>query len=193
MKSRLIEASLLIQAWGYCDDDDRCDKLLEIIIDLINSFPDKNDGILLWLKTKLPNFGDNCHYDEKSLDINLVDLLEKSAIFGCKEAQYDFGCLLYEKNKKKDALFFYKKSAMQGYAPAQWVFGIDTLNGIGVDKDYEKGKFFIELSAGQGYEYALDFLIESYANGNNGFSINDKECNKWMFVKNIMDSDEMRD
>jgi hypothetical protein len=193
MKSRLIETGFLIQALGYCDDDDRREKLLNIIIDLVHSFPDNNDGTLLWLKTKLPNFGDNCYYDEESLDINLVNLLEKSAILGCKEAQYDFGCFLYEKNKKKDALFFYEKSAMQGYAPAQWVFGIDTLNGIGVDKDYEKGKFFIELSAGQGYEYALDFLIGSHGKGNSEFAIDDKEYNKWVFVKNLMNPEDVHE
>jgi TPR repeat protein len=82
---------------------------------------------------------------------------------------------------------------MQGYAPAQWVFGIDTLNGIGVDENHEKGRFFIELSAGQGYEYALDFLIESYAKGNNGFAVDEKESNKWVFVKNLMNPDETED
>ena len=191
--SKLLEISSLIQAWGYCDDDDRCDQLLKIIIELINSFPDKNNGILLWLKTKLPNFGDSICYDEESLDIHLVDLLGKSAIFGCKEAQYDFGCFLYEKCKKEDALFFYEKSAMQGYAPAQWVFGVDTLNGVGVNKNHEKGRFFIELSAGQGYEYALDFLIDSYLKGNNGFAVDDEKSNKWMFVKKLMNPDEAGD
>lgn len=180
-----MEIDFLIQAWGYCDDNDRYDKLLKIIIDLINSFSDKNNGTLLWLKTKLPNFGENIFYDQEALELHLVELLEKSAKFGCKEAQYDFGCILYEKNEKEEALLFYEKAAMQGYAPAQWVFGIDTLYGVGVEKNHEKGKLFIELSAGQGYEYALDFLIESYTKGNNGFAVDDEKANKWIFARNI--------
>ncbi|QLQ30524.1 MAG: hypothetical protein HZT40_01575 [Candidatus Thiothrix singaporensis] len=40
-------------------------------------------------------------------------------------------------------MLFYEKAAMQGYAPAQWVFGIDTLYGVGVEKIMKKESFLL--------------------------------------------------
>lgn len=106
-------------------------------------------------------------YIVKEYETKYLELISKSAKGGCKEAQYIYANRLYENQEYKKAVEFYKKSALQGYASSQWCYGIDLFNGIeGVlGRDKEKGLFFIELSAYQLYEYALDFLIESYKRG----------------------------
>ena len=183
MDCKIVEIRCLIDALAYCDNEERYETLLNIIINLINGISPENNGVLLWLKTRIPHFGENGIHGNEVLEQRLRELLKKSATLGCKEAQYEFACLLYEEGSKEEAIDLYRCSALQGYAPAQWVFGLDTLNGVGSSKNFEQGKFFIELSAAQGYEYAVEFLISSYQHGTSGFPQNYKEVEKWKSVE----------
>ncbi|ARU27414.1 tetratricopeptide repeat protein [Cellvibrio sp. PSBB006] len=170
------ELRSVIEAMSHCDDENRYELLFNMAKILISN-GDGGDAELIWLKTKLPVFGDNISLSEE-MEKLLVDMLFQSSEGGCREAQYEYGCMLYEKNNLVEAYRLYEKSANQGYPPAQWLFGYSLLK-----SDFEKGKLYIVLSAGQNYEYAIDFLIDSYENGKNGFDINEDEFKKWIFVK----------
>jgi len=144
-------------------EDETC--LREEILPLIDKDYKNNkcyDYIKAMLLKGFKNSNEEAIYDKK-----YYELLLKSSQKGCKEAQYLVANRLYENKDYKNAMELYRKSALQGYANSQWCYGIDLFNGIeGVlEKDEKEGLFFIELSAGQLYEYAIDFLIDLYKNG----------------------------
>ena len=80
----------------------------------------------------------------------------------------------------EDALKLYKESALQGFAPAQWCFGLDTLNGVGVPKDEVIGIHNIRLSAEQRYENAVEFMIRE--SSNNNYGLLSEETEKWKLI-----------
>ena len=67
-------------------------------------------------------------------------------------AQYDLAELHLSRGQYKDALGWYKKSAKQGYAPAQSRLGQMYLEGIYVKKDLEKAIFWYEKAQAQGLD-----------------------------------------
>lgn len=177
--SKIKELECIIDAMRNCSDEIRYNDLFAIAKSLLSKVSIGDQPRLLWLKTQLPNFGETDFIG--NTDNYLLHSLERSSTEGCIEAQYDYGCLLYESGRKEEAYFLYEKSALQGYAPSQWVWGSHLIN-----FDFEKGKFFIILSAGQNYEYAIDFLIYSYENNKNGFMEDKAELEKWKFIKSYL-------
>ena len=67
-------------------------------------------------------------------------------------AQYNLAELYLSKGEYKHALGWYKKSAKQGYAPAQSRLGQMYLEGIYVKKDVEKAIFWYEKALAQGLD-----------------------------------------
>lgn len=183
--SNLKEIEFLVNALQYCSDESRYSVIVKLITESIESFSLDDYGKIDWLKTKLPNFGEHYPLEDVDFDKKLKFIIQKSANLGCKEAQYDYGCILYEEKKFEEAVSFYKLSADKGYPPAQWAYGIDRLNGIGIIKNPREGFFYIELAAFQGYEYAIEFLIDSYSEEKNGVVKNNSNVAKWMFIKSF--------
>lgn len=60
------------------------------------------------------------------------------------------------------AVEWYKKSAMQGYAPAQNALGIAYELGKGVEQDYNKAMEWYQKAAVQGFQPAQENLERFY-------------------------------
>jgi hypothetical protein len=126
----------------------------------------KNDPCYFYVKALLLKGYTNAK-EEEVYEKTYYNYMLKSSNMGCKQAQYIIANRLYEKKQFHEAVGLYKKSAENGYAPSQWCFGIDTFNGIEnvVEANPTRGIEYIEYSAGQLYEYAIEFLIELYSLG----------------------------
>ena len=63
------------------------------------------------------------------------------------------------------AFQYFKQSAEQGYAPAQYKLGVAYAYGEGVKKDLEQAKIWYKKSAEQGYSIAQRSLGNMYTHG----------------------------
>jgi TPR repeat protein len=186
-ESKLKEAELLLDSASYSASEKRYKIIIKLVREILKPYIKKKHPSALWLKASMPNLGEKKILSNEQFEKKRLSLVKKAAFGGCKEAQYDYGCELYNKKAYVKALKFYKKSAKQGYAPAQWCFGLDTVYGIGVDKDQEKGLYYIRLSAEQRYEFAVDFLIRNYKEGNFGLKKDLKEIMKWDGIRKFIE------
>ncbi|MBC3808973.1 sel1 repeat family protein [Undibacterium seohonense] len=110
-----------------------------------------------------------------------MELLRLAAEGGCPEAQYSHGCKLYDEGKISEAIDFYFQSAQEDYAPAQWCYGLDVLHGNGIEKNEIVGLRYIRMAAEQRYQYAVEFMIDSYTNGKYGFK-GEEELQRWQRI-----------
>jgi TPR repeat protein len=76
-----------------------------------------------------------------------------------------------------EATKWFRKSALQGYAEAQYALGQKYAYGVGKDDKVEATKWF-RKAAEQGHNLAQYMLGQIYANGE-GVTENDKEAMKW--------------
>ena len=79
---------------------------------------------------------------------------KKKAKSDDKVAQYNLAELHLQYGQYQEALGWYKKSAKQGYAPAQSRLGQMYLEAIHVKKDLEKAVFWYKQAAEQGLDVA---------------------------------------
>ncbi len=170
IEHELQEAEFLIKASERTSKPKISSILIKRIIKLLKPFLKKRHPRALWLKAQLPNLGETRRLGEKQFDQLWLKLIQESAENGCAEAQYQYGCHLYDLNKLKEAVEFYRLSAIQDYAPSQWCYGLDTLSGTGTDKNEAIGMQYISLAAEQCYPYALDFMLRAHQGQRYGFS-----------------------
>lgn len=183
IESELRRAELILEALGWCSDEGQYDSLLAMAKEILRPYWAKSHSRALWLKSGMPNLGeDSPPLDENDFDKKYVDLVRFAAEGGCPEAQYRHGCNLYDSGKISEAVKFYSKSAQEDYAPAQWCYGLDVLHGNGVDKDEKVGLSYIRMAAEQRYEYAVEFMVETYKNGKYGFINEKSELQKWQHI-----------
>jgi len=105
------------------------------------------------------------------------ELLEK-AKNGDPEAQYEVGDEYAEEKNYKKAFEWYKKAAEQGYARAQYNFGVMYEQGPGTLKDYKKAVKWYKKAAEQGYAQAQYNLGVMYSQGQ-GTLKDYKKALKW--------------
>ena len=174
----LIEASYNISCdvEGY---DEKYAQLLDMALEFLKPHIDAGVPKALFLQTKLPNLGLKEKLSNEEYESKYFNLMEKAAIGGCPEAQYHYGCFLYDHKMYDEAVDLYKKSAEQGYAPSQWCYGSDVFHGVGTDKNEELGLYYIRLSAEHRYENAVSFLLNAYKKGEYGFKKDEAEIKKW--------------
>lgn len=176
--SDLKQAELILEALSWCSDDQHYDVLLSMVKALLAPYIRSAHPRALWLKSSMPNLGEDSPLSENAFDTKYNELLRVAAEGGCPEAQYRYACNLYDQGKIAEAVEFYFKAAKSDYAPAQWCYGLDSLHGNGTVKNESAGLSFIRLAAEQRYEYAVAFLIDAYRHGKYG--LNDKEeLRKW--------------
>ena len=180
IEMELEEAEHLLEAYDCCSDERRSTEIMSLLKEILNPLILARNPMALRLKSGLPNLGEERTLTEKEFDSLHLELLKESSDGKCKEAQYWYGCHLYEQREYEDALKLYKESALQGYAPAQWCFGLDTLNGVGVPKDEVIGIHNIRLSAEQRYENAVEFMIRE--SSNNNYGLLSEETEKWKLI-----------
>lgn len=183
IESNLRQAELILEALGWCSDDNQYDSLFAMARGILKPYWAKSDPRALWLKAGMPNLGeDSAPLEEAEFDKNYIALLRSAAEGGCPEAQYRHGCNLYDSGQVAEAVAFYFRAAQEDYAPAQWCYGTDVLHGNGIDKNIQVGLDYIRMAAEQRYEYAVEFMIDAYKNGKYGFSDDNSELRKWQNI-----------
>jgi len=167
--------SYLVNALDYASEDNR--KHLSVLLEpIFKANTSELEACLIYQKAMLINNHEKEYENEKEYE----KLLKLSAKGKCKEGQYLVANRLYEKKHYQEATQLYKESALQGYAPSQWCYGIDLFRGIEgeLKRNEVLGLKYIQYSAGQLYEYAVEFLVESYTNGN-GIIVKNKEKSEY--------------
>lgn len=183
IESELRQAELILDALDWCSDDAHYESLLAMAKEILKPYWAKSHPRALWLKSGMPNLGeDSPPLDEHEFDKKYIDLLRLAAEGGCPEAQYRHGCNLYDLGEISEAVKYYCEAAQEDYAPAQWCYGLDLLNGNGVNKNQQLGLSYIRMAAEQRYEYAVEFLIDTYENDKYGYSKEESELQKWQKV-----------
>lgn len=181
IESDLRQAELILDALGWCSDDNQYDSLLSMVKKILAPYWSAAHPRALWLKSGMPNLGEDDSLSVQAFDAKYIELLRLAAEGGCPEAQYRYGCNLYEEGRISEAVNFYFQAAQEDYAPAQWCYGLDILHGNGAEKNEMVGLFYIRLAAEQRYEYAVEFMIDAYKNEKYGFSAED-ELQKWQRI-----------
>lgn len=83
------------------------------------------------------------------------------------EAQFYLGCIYYCEFMYKEAFKAFERSALKGYAPAEYALGVCYDNAISVRQNYNKAVTYYELSANQNYAPAQnDFGVICLINSN---------------------------
>ena len=180
--SDLTEVEALIEAYYCCSDEDRGDQLAALVKNILKPLVQAKVAKALWLQACLPNAGNEGPICDTDFETQWLSLIKEAAFGGCAEAQYSYGCELYDEGKYDEAHSLYQKSAAQGYAPSLWCYGLEIINGIGETKNISKGLYYIRLAAENRYEYAVEFLIRAYTEGEYGLSKDQKEVKKWESV-----------
>jgi TPR repeat protein len=112
--------------------------------------------------------------EEAKYNLNVLETGEGKFIvaewFSDKIAQYYLGLGYFNKNNNVEQdytqrVYWYRKSAEQGYEKAQYNLGHCYYFGRGVTQDYKQAVFWYHKSADQGYEWAQYYLGICYANG----------------------------
>jgi len=93
-------------------------------------------------------------------------------------AQYKLGVKYHDSDNYTEALKWYRKSAQQGNAEAQYAMGFMYLNGYGVSTDYYESAKWFRKSAEQGNAEAQYVIGLMYHIGE-GVSENSNEAIKW--------------
>ena len=183
MNSELIEVEKLVEALEHCSNEKRYATIFEIVIEVLEPHVKNRDPKALWLKSRLPNLGECSELEsEIELDKKWLELIKESSDNNCKESQYQYACFLYENNKVDEAIHLYKISADAGYAPSQWCFGLDCINGTGMTKNIGEGVFYIRMSAEQRYEEAVNFMLNAITNKLYDLERNEREIDKWKMI-----------
>lgn len=178
IESQLKKAKLLLDEAGYCANHKEYNRFKRVK-KILKNFVENRHPYALWLKASMPNLGEKQRFTHKEFEKYWLSLIKESAYGGCAGAQYQYGCQLYDRKQFTKALRFYEKGAQQGYAPAQWCYGLDTLYGVGVAQDEKKGLYYIRLAAEQRYDYAIEFFIRNHQEGNFGLEKNADAVQKW--------------
>jgi len=167
ISSSLKCIELLVKAVGYCSDEKEIDSIMHIISEKTKPLLKVDDPRVKYMQANLPNFGNiEPHKSPEESEALYNQLMEESAEGGVAEAEYQHACRLYESGKLNEAVALYQNSADKGYPPSQYCYGLAMFNGVGISKDTEEGLKYIKLSAGRLDDYALEFLVNLYDEGN---------------------------
>jgi len=181
IENNLRQAESVLDALGWCSDEKQYDSLLAMVKEILEPYLHKSHPRALWLKSGMPNLGENSSLNEEDFNAKYIELLRLSAEGGCPEAQYRHGCNLYEDGRITEAVNLYFQAAQNDYAPAQWCYGLDSLHGNGTEKNEVVGLSYILLAAEQRYEHAVEFMIDAYQNRKYGFN-DGLELQKWQSI-----------
>jgi TPR repeat protein len=121
--------------------------------------------------------------DGKAFDQRHVALIWEAAHAGHMRAQFMLG-QMYEPDNglPADAVasaYWFEKSALQGYPYAQWVHGLNLLNGSGVERNEARALDFIRRAAEGRFEGAIEFVADAYAAGTHGYPKDESRAEIW--------------
>lgn len=154
--------SSLFEALGYCSEVDY-ERILGLILDKYDRLKKPLSPELEFLKLQLPHCGGDRYLTELELDKLRLSRIQYGVAAGLAEAEYLYGCHLYEQKEYEKAIPLYKSSADKGFPPSQHCYGLDRFHGIGnLQVNQNEGLTYIKLAAGRLYQLSIEFLIEFY-------------------------------
>ena len=103
--------------------------------------------------------------EETLEEIGFLESLKNDAQKGDADAQYELGFHYSRAEDYRQAVYWWRKAAEQGYAKAQLTLGVRYYKGEGVDKDYQQAVYWIRKAAEQGNKDAQYALGVCYYNG----------------------------
>jgi TPR repeat protein len=121
--------------------------------------------------------------DDSAYEKRYTELIQRAANLGHAKAQFVLGQMYDKEGELGDdpeaSASWFEKSALQGYAYAQWVHGLNLLTGIGLHRNEALGLDFIRKAAEVDFEGAIEFMIQAHENGEHGFVRDDKAASEW--------------
>ena len=121
--------------------------------------------------------------DEQAFTKRRVELVKAAAEAGHARAQFTLGQMYEPENElPADAAasaYWFEKSALQGYPYAQWVHGLNLLNGSGVEGSEALALDFIRRAAEGRFEGAIQFVADAYAAGTHGYPKDEAQAEIW--------------
>lgn len=108
-------------------------------------------------------------YDKRDLNLSF-SYFKKAADYGHQKSKFNLAIIYskkeFRKHSFKEAYNLFNSLAKDGYPSAQYMVSMYLLNGLGVDKDYELAKKWVEEAYFEnGYEEASCGIASIYANG----------------------------
>ncbi|HET6158216.1 MAG TPA: tetratricopeptide repeat protein [Dongiaceae bacterium] len=174
-------AAQLIEQAHDGDHADQCDSLMQQAYHLLRPLVERDVPEAQYLHAySTINLEVSDEGDRKKRRIELV---KKAAEAGHARAQFTFG-QMYESDADLPAdpvraAYWFEKSALQGYPYAQWVHGLNLLNGNGVRHDEALVLDFIRRAAEGRFEGAIQFVADAYSSGTHGFTRDLVEAELW--------------
>jgi TPR repeat protein len=119
-------------------------------------------------------------------------LLKKAAEQNYLPAIFELGSLQHSQDEFEEAFGWYMTAAYQGDAASAFNMGQMYVAGEGVEKNLEKGLYWIKLAAGKNYLSAQEVLVTAYTIGDLGLPIDLVEAKNWETKANALRAVEKR-
>jgi uncharacterized protein len=121
--------------------------------------------------------------DEDEFEKRYLELIEAASKQGHAKAQFHLG-QAYDNggdlgHHPELSAYWFRLSAEQGYCYAQWVHGLNLMNGTGVARNVELGLEYIQRAADGKFEGALQFVADAYAEGKHGYPKDSELSQMW--------------
>lgn len=121
--------------------------------------------------------------EEEAQEERYISLIQRAAQAGDARAQFRLG-QMYEPDSDLEAdpaasAYWFEMSALQGYAYAQWVHGLNLWTGHGRPRDEALGLDFINRAAEGRFEGAIQFLADAYSAGSQGYPKDEAQAELW--------------
>jgi TPR repeat protein len=121
--------------------------------------------------------------EDGAFEERYVALIWEAAHAGHMRAQFTLG-QMYEPDNDLPAdavasAYWFEKSALQGYPYAQWVHGLNLLNGSGIEENEALALDFIRRAAEGRFEGAIQFVADAYAAGTHGYPKDEAPAELW--------------
>jgi cell division septation protein DedD len=87
-----------------------------------------------------------------------LEWYRKAAVQGHLRAEDNYGLLLFQQNRRAEAIPYIQKSAARGEARAQYILGTTLFNGELIGKDWVRAYAFMTRASAQGLPQATDSL-----------------------------------
>lgn len=92
-----------------------------------------------------------------------LDIIKEKAFAGDPVAQFEYGRLFYEglgvRKSRKEASYWWAKSAEGGNPNAQYALGIQYYGGLGIKADFDEGCKWLMLAASHGHPLAQKEVV----------------------------------
>jgi TPR repeat protein len=140
-------------------------------------------ALIAWSSAALADPKGDVELGQKALareDIpEATKFFKKAAEQNYLPAQFMLGELQHSQDELEEAFGWYMTAAYQGDAPSAYGLGQMYVNGEGVEKNFEKGVYWIKLAAGKNYLTAQEAMVTAYKQGDWGLPVDLEQSKNW--------------